>query len=154
MKTKAPLACLGLLILLSACVSPGKPVALQTVGPDPTVSSRAGDDGYLRVYSARERAVIDPNAEAFFWNNDFGRNDFLHGAAHSSYTLANAAGQVFKTVPNANGSNDSAPALVPLPPGHYQVHAAAEEYDAATFQVVVPVVIEAGRTTDVRLERR
>jgi hypothetical protein len=113
---------------------------------------RARSDGFLQVYSARERVVTDLNAEEFFWNNDFGKNEFLHRPAHTDYDIYGDGGKLIQHVSNARDINDPDPALVPLPPGTYKVQAKAEDYGGTTFTAVIPVVIQGGTTTAAHLD--
>jgi hypothetical protein len=108
--------------------------------------------GYLQVYSARERLPININGEEFVWNNDYGRNEFLYGAAHTSYSLFTPDGQSIVEVPNATGMHDASPTLLELAPGDYQVKAEAADYDGVVSTVMVPVCVHAGQTTLVRLD--
>jgi hypothetical protein len=87
--------------------------------------------------------------EEFFYNNDFGRNDFLYEAAHTHYTIYTQDGKVFEHVKNARNYEDPQPALVSLPPGRYQIEARARNYGWVT----IPVVIEANKLTVVNLQR-
>ena len=48
---------------------------------------------------------------------------------------------------NATNLADPAPALVSLPPGRYKVQAEGEEADGQIVTVLLPVLIEPGRTT-------
>lgn len=125
---------------------------LESIGPNPTIPSRMSGTGLLRVYSARERVPIDVNAEEFFWNNDYGKNDFLHGEAHTDYTLYAMDGRVLQRVHNTNGQDEARPTTVKLSPGLYRIEAAAEDYDDVTWTVMAPIVIEAGLTTTVHLD--
>jgi hypothetical protein len=67
---------------------------------------------------------------------------------HTAYTLEDAAGKSLREIDNRTGLFDSQPALVPLPAGRYQVRALAP----GGSYVVVPVVVEANRTTVVDLD--
>ena len=140
-------------ISLVGCASTPNVAVLGPVGPPPGERPSGRNEGSLRVYSARETAVMDPNAEEFFWNNDFGRNEFLHRAAHTDYTIYNGEGQLIKHVRNARGMNDGTPTLVRLPAGTYRIQALAEESGASTFQAVVPVVVKSGETIEAHLDR-
>jgi hypothetical protein len=84
------------------------------------------------------------------WDNDFGKNEFQYDPAHTDYTIYSQGGALLKRVRNARNPDDGEPALVPLPPGLYDIQAQAEDY-ARTVEVKVPVVIQAGRTTAVHL---
>ena len=106
----------------------------------------------MRVYSARERILIDVNAEEFVWNSDFGKNKFLHETAHTSYSIYAPDGRFLQRVRNTTGMNDANPALVKLSPGVYRVQADAEDYNDVTLTVMVPVCIKPGLTTSVHLD--
>lgn len=142
------------LISLAGCAGPGSVVQLQPVGPVPNSVASASAEGCLQVYTARERAPVDANATEFFWNGDFGQNQFLHGMAHSPYTVCTVEGKVLRRVPNTTGMNDPQPTRLTLAPGDYQVRAEAERYNDVTIPVVVPVRIEGGKTTVVHLDGR
>jgi hypothetical protein len=135
----------GWLCIKPQCGGPG------TGRASPDRSAQQSKEGSLQVYSARVSADVDVNAEEFFWNNDFGRNDFLYEPAHADYTIYGSDGKVLKRVRNAHDWNDGKPALVKLPPGHYEVQAQAEAYAGETIPVKVPVVIKAGHETVVHL---
>ena len=112
-----------------------KPIALAPVGPDPQSGGATGKLGYLKVYSDRE-PIIEGDNPIFY--------------QHTEYRIYDARGKFVKDVGNINGHFDTSPRLVPLPPGHYNVRARAKDY----LSVVVPVVIELGRTTRVHLDDR
>ena len=136
----------------AGCVSSSRVALLPGVGPAPSLAPANGSVGFLQVYSARERVPTDINAEEFMWNNDFGRNDFLYGAAHTAYSLYSPGGQLLMQVSNARGMNDADPTLVNLAPGDYQVKAEASDDSGAISTVMVPVCVQAGLTTLVRLD--
>jgi hypothetical protein len=144
---------LGLLLVISGCASAPRVASLPPLGPRPGQQNGQGD-GFLEVFSARLSALVDPNAQEFFWNNDFGKNDFLHELAHTDYNVYSEAGQLIERVHNANGSNDPNPALVRLQPGSYRIEAQAEDYDAVTFTALIPVVIRPGATTLAYLDQK
>jgi len=152
MKYANAIAMSGIMVWVAGCASAPKVVVQEPVGPCQRVAAEGARDGSLQVYSARERAPLDLNAEVFFWNNDFGQNGFLYGAAHTGYTIFAQNGTVFEQVRNARNLNDGQPALVRLPPGRYSIEAEAEVSGGITIAVVVPLVIEAGQTTRVHLE--
>jgi len=134
------------------CASSSRVARLSGVGPAPSATTQNETVGFLQVYSARERLPINVNGEEFFWNNDYGRNDFLYGTAHTAYTVLNHDGQLLVQVPNATGMNDAKPTLVNLAPGDYLVKAEAADYDGVTSAVMVPVCVVAGQTTVVHLD--
>jgi hypothetical protein len=142
------------LALLGAagCAAPSQQSRLPGVGPAPAPVAQATGEGFLQVYSARERVPTNLNGEEFVWNNDYGRNEFLYGAAHTGYALYRQGGQLLQSVPNARGMNDAQPTLLSLAPGSYEVKAEAVEYDGVVSTVTVPVCIEPGLTTLVHLD--
>jgi hypothetical protein len=152
MNYASSIALAAAMVWLTGCASTSNVTVLAPIGPAPGERPSNHHDGFLRVYSAREPAVIDPDAEEFFWNNDFGRREFLHQAAHTDYTIYAQDGRALKHVRNARELNDPNPALVRLPPGQYKVQAQADDYDTVTFEAVVPVVIKPGQTTEAHLE--
>lgn len=141
-------ASLGALV----CSAAPRVMELKQVGPDPALPAQNTSEGFLQVYSARERAPVDVNAETFFYNNDYGKNDFLRWDAHTRYSIYASDGRLLQEVRNSNGRNDAKPTLVKLAPGVYHIQAQAEDSAAVTHAVKVPVCIEAGRTTIVRLD--
>jgi hypothetical protein len=142
------------LALLGAagCAAPSQQARLAGVGPGPAEITQNADEGFLQVYSARERVPININGEEFVWNNDFGRNEFLYGAAHTSYALYDQSGRLLQHVSNSTGMNDAHPTLLGLSPGAYQIKAEAADYDGVISTVTVPVCIEPGLTTLVHLD--
>jgi hypothetical protein len=149
MKYVSSIAVSTAVVCLVGCASPGPVAVSDPVGPAPTVLSKAPSGSSIQVYSARVRKPVDINMEEFFWNNDFGRNDFLYEAAHTDYTIYTQDGKVFKHVKNARNYEDPQPAVVSLPPGTYKVEARARDFGWVT----VPVVIEASKLTVVNLQR-
>jgi hypothetical protein len=57
---------------------------------------------------------------------------------------------LWKSIPNHINLMDESAALVKIPEGRYRVGAESESYGVVT----VPVLIEAGKTTEVHLESR
>lgn len=116
---------------LAGCVS--GPAALAPVGPGPGGRPAAGSDGYVEVFTATHR--VDVDFEAYF-------------NPHLSYEIEDASGRTVKSVANHSSDMDEAPDVVALPPGRYVV------VGQSTWcgLVAVPVVIERGRTTVVRLD--
>src|ERR1041385_2919547 len=100
---------------LTGCASAPPLAVLAPIGPAPSQSTSGGGDGFLQIYSARQPAATDPATEEFFWNNDFGRNQFLHRPAHTDYVIATQDGGIFKRVRNARDINDPQPTRVSLP---------------------------------------
>jgi hypothetical protein len=150
MKTTHSTVLIGALVCLAGCASPTNVVVLEPIGPAPTRGLAKPGNGSLQVYSAQQRADIDPNMEEWFWNDDFGKNDFLYTPAHTDYTIYSQEGGFLKRVRNARDPNDPAPALVALPPGRYEIQAEAADA-GSTVAVKVPVVIRPGETTKVHL---
>ena len=144
---------IGVLLAITGCASAPRVAVLPALGPRPGLPAGQGD-GFLEVFSARRPAVVDPNAQEFFWNNDFGRNDFLHLPAHTDYSVYSEAGELVERVQNATDSNDPNPTLVRLRPGSYRIEAQAEDYDAVIFTALVPVVIRPGATTMAYLDQK
>lgn len=66
---------------------------------------------------------------------------------HTSYGIYTPDGKRFKWVENHIGLDDESPTPVSLPAGNYDVHA-----DSDFGPVIVPVVIAAGKTTEVKLD--
>lgn len=133
MNISQTLAALGGVILATSCAT--QRVALAPVGPDPESAVTAGSAGYLRVFSERE-PVMEGDDPVFY--------------QHTEYRIYDTRGKLVKDVGNTNGHFDTSPRRVALVPGHYTVKASAEDY----LTVLVPVVIERGRTTSVHLDDR
>ena len=134
MKNKVAFLLIGVIPLLSSCAS--QRVFLAPVGPNPFQTTVASaNTGYLKVFSERE-AISEGDTPIFY--------------QHSEYQVYNASGKLVKDVGNTSGHYDTAPETVPLPPGRYTVKARAKDY----LSVVVPVVIDAGRTTSLHLDDR
>ena len=55
------------------------------------------------------------------WNNDFGKNEFLHWTAHTRYTLYSPDGHLLQQVRNTTGMNGANPTVVKLSPGIYRL---------------------------------
>jgi hypothetical protein len=143
-----------ILALLGAagCAAPKQASQLPGVGPTPSLAAPNAGVGFLQVYSARERLPINLNGEEFVWNNDYGRNEFLYGSAHTDYSLYSKDGELLLQVPNATGMNDADPTLLKLFPGTYQVRAEAADFDGVISTVMVPVCVASGQTTLVHLD--
>ena len=121
--------CLMLLTALGACST--HPVVVQTpVGPAPAFSPTR--NGMLIVYSATYAPTME--------QSEYPR--------HTNYTVATPDNKVIEHVTNAAGTFLSKPATVILPSGKYHVRA---QYNSGGF-VVVPVVVEPGKTTVVDLD--
>lgn len=156
MQITTSLACACALFGLTGCASAPHLAVLAPIGPAPRENANVSvrPDGLLEVYSARERAITDVNAEEFFWNNDFGKNSFLFRPAHTGYDIYGQNGTLVKHVPNARDDNDAQPTVVALPPGAYEVRAQAEAYGAVTYTAMIPVVIKPGFVTVAHLEHQ
>ena len=141
-----------LLVCLVGCATASRVTMLEEVGPRPALAAQHSGEGYLRVYSAREKAPTNVYADEFFWNNDFGKNEFLHYTAHTSYSIYAPDGRLLQRVRNATGMDDANPTLVKLSPGVYRVKADAEDYNDVTSTVMVPVCIKPGLRTTVHLD--
>jgi hypothetical protein len=68
--------------------------------------------------------------------------------AHTNYTVSTVGDEVIERVANNTGSFGASPAAVQLPCGHYHVRA---QYGRGRY-VIVPVAIQAGKTTVVDLD--
>ena len=149
------LTALGMVLALvcGACASSKNYVVNEAVGPAPGQKIESAQNGILQVYSAREEADVDLNQQIFFWNNDFGKNDFMYEPAHTSYSIFTHNGLLYAHVRNALDQNDEVPTRVSIPAGSYTVEAQAEGGNVTTVKVIVPVTVKAGETTVVHLER-
>ncbi len=139
------------LLWFVGCSSIPVATSVQPVGPSPTASPAAIRDGWLRVYSAREPAELDPNLAERLWDENLGRSDLLYDSAHTDYSIFNPNGTLVERVRNAHGLTDTDPVLVELPPGQYTIAAQAEEDSGEVVGVTIPVVIERGKRTTVHL---
>jgi len=122
----------GLAVLAIGCTTARTPVVLAPVGPARPEQQAGVATGYLQVYSA---------AWPYF--------DGVYYYPHTDYRIYSEDGTLLERVRNATAWMDENPALVRLAVGRYVVEAESESYG----WVRVPVVIENGRTTPVRLER-
>ena len=150
-----PIQCMAsaaLAVVLMGCASAPRVAVQEPVGPCHRVATEGSVEGSLRVLSARRAADVDVNAETYFWNNDFGRNEFMRTSARSGYTIYDGAGRVFRKVSDGQDGLDFKPVRVTLPAGDYTVEARAELSSTDDETVLIPVVIEAGQTTTVDLE--
>ena len=143
---------LGAAVLSAGCASTTTYVSAP-VGPSPGQQPEKAQTGVLQVYSARKEADVDLNKQAFFWNNDFGKNEFMYEAAHTDYNIYSEDGKLFDLVRNSHDYSDDQPAKVNIPAGTYKIEAEAEAGNVTTVKVMVPVVIKPGETTVVHLER-
>ena len=122
---------LAVLWFLTSCTT--SPVQVQAIGPKPPVIHYSGGAGYLVVYTDTEAEHLDKGLPYYL---------------HTSYIIKTQAGARVRWVPNHLGDMDQSPEVVSLPSGTYQVVAESRDYG----RVYVPVVIEAGQTTEVHLE--
>jgi len=136
------------------CTTSSQVARLPGVGPAPSAAASNAGEGFLQVYSAPLRVPTNVNGEEFYANSDYGQNDFLSYAAHGGYSLFSQDGQLLQQIPNSKGMNDANPTLLKLAPGAYQVRAEATEADGTSSTVMVPVCIDPGLTTVVRLDGR
>jgi hypothetical protein len=121
--------------LLAGCAL--TPIALNPVGPAPDMPNQAacfptGGLGQLRVYTATK--VHEIGDDTYFY-------------AHTGYRICTKDGQLWKLIPNHTDNTDEAASLVQIPAGDYRIFARSEAYNL----VSVPVVIQAGKTTEVHL---
>jgi len=133
MKTKN-IALIGAVIipLLAGCAS--TPVALNSVGPAPVRPAvEHVPTGWLRVYTATNAREIGDNT--YFYT-------------HTGYHIYVEDGKLWKYIPNHTGDMDESVADVQIPEGNYRISAQSEAYNL----VSVPVIIRAGKTTDIHLE--
>lgn len=108
-------------------------IVLQTaVGPAPFDTGTGSSEGRLVVYSALGGGNSNPDS----------------GPHHSDYKIYAADGKQLKYVSNWVGTFIEDPATVGLAPGNYTVAAKA----IASGTVKVPFAIEAGKTTEIRLD--
>ncbi len=119
-------------MLLTSCASKDQVVIAAPVGPIPREAV-----GMLIVYSATEQ-----------WPEVIGGDD-TYRYPHTGYEISTTDGRPVKTVRNALSNWDELPTRVELREGNYVVRALSQ-----TFELVsVPVVIRAGRLTELHLER-
>jgi hypothetical protein len=133
-KTAALSLLAGGLLLPAGCATAPTGAALPTVGPMPGAYGQfGGAKGYLQVFSA-PRAINDGGIMYY---------------PHTPYSVYATDGKKAAACQNHAGPDDQVPFVVPLPPGRYEVYAAA----AGLGRVRVPVMIQRGRLTLVFLER-
>jgi hypothetical protein len=143
------IAVAGALVLLAGCASSPQLVTLAPIGPAPnTAPAKTGPDGWLQVYSAKQAIPLQMEGGQWWrWDTPYAPKTLPRSSAHTGYIVRTAEGRSIRFIRNARNETDSTPTLVALPPGHYQVEARAEESDGHIVRVVLPVVIESGRTT-------
>jgi hypothetical protein len=115
--------------LVASCASVPPTIVRETVGPSPAVAVAGEDNGFLTVYSATA------------WMTD---GDGPLQLRHTNYEIDSADGTLLQVVSNG----DDEPSRVTLPKGVYTVAASSD----TSGEVRVPVAIEAGKITVVRLE--
>jgi hypothetical protein len=120
--------------LLAGCAI--TPVALDPVGPAPDNTQQSAyvpaGLGWLRLYTAT-RTVPEGDATYYY--------------PHSGYKIYAESGKLLEFVPNHIDGMDESATLLKIPAGKYKVLARSEPYNV----VIVPVVIQAGKTTEVHL---
>ena len=136
-------------VCLMGCASSETRIS-SPLGPRPGATTSAEPSGTLQVFSAHQKVDSDINFEEFFAGAEALRE--FDEPAHTDYSLCSRTGEFLRRVQNARDSQDAEPTLLPLPPGRYQVKAEAEGADCLRTRVIVPVIVEAGRTTRVHLE--
>ncbi len=132
MKTIPYLIGTALTALLAGCASPA--LVLAPVGPNPAGLTRDNPNGQLEVFSALTAQAEGDNPTWY---------------QHTDYYLDSPQGKELRHVDNAIGYYATAPRIISLPAGHYLVKARAKGY----LWITVPVVVEAGRTTKVHLDK-
>jgi hypothetical protein len=122
------------LFMLTAggCTAIPPAVVLEPVGPAATVAQPA--QGYLIV--ATEVEPPSMSADTMF-------------CPHTAYAIYDRHGVFLRTVRNHLGPWDESPERVSLRPGNYTISAQA----SSRGDVLVPVIIRQGETTQVDLER-
>jgi hypothetical protein len=151
MKYTNSIAVVGALALLTGCASAPNVAILEPVGPAPASQTKVLGQGALQVYSARQQEPIQANDMEWQWDYNQGNNGFTYGLAHTDYVILTQDGKPLHYVRNARNPADPDPALVTLPPGRYEVQAEAEESGPKMANVVIPVLVEPGKTTVVHL---
>ena len=123
----------GLVPFMSGCIS--NPMELAPVGPAGGQAA-VGTKGYLQVFSATEKSLPIASDDPTYIN------------LHTSYDIKDASGKSVKYVANHMSNMDEWPDQVRLPAGNYNIVAESASYGLVT----VPVKIETGQTTVVRLD--
>jgi hypothetical protein len=121
-------------VLFAGCADHRGPVVLDTVGPSAVLAVPSGPAGALVVFSAFDGRLT-------------AANDADH-RRHSDYRVFAADGRLLRDVRNDSGTVWEGPVQIELPPGSYRVVARANGYGSVT----VPLVVAAGRVTEVHLE--
>lgn len=147
MKCMKSIAAASALVWLAGCASAPKIAILEPVGPPPVGQQQVHGPGSLQVYTARQKEPAQVNLSEWSVDYRFRTNPFAYGLAHTDYTICTMDGHILQYVRNATNPADPEPALVSLSPGRYQVQAEAENAHGQTVSVILPVLIEPGRTT-------
>jgi hypothetical protein len=133
--TQARLAALGGLFMtlpVLSCCATHATLALEGSKVQSDATCPPSASGSLVVYSATYPQTLEQSEYP----------------AHTNYTVATVGDQVIERVANNTGSFGAVPASVQLPCGQYHVRA---QYGAGRF-VIVPVAIQAGKTTILDLD--
>jgi hypothetical protein len=134
-RTSIPAFLACLISLTSGCAFNRQTVLTASVGPSPSAPVSASPNGNLLVYSAVE--TPDP-ADAEY-----------SSPHHSGYSLFSADGARPKYIYNRASTFREEPETVPLYPGRYKIVALA----SGAGTVTVTLIIEAGKTTSVYLDK-
>jgi hypothetical protein len=124
----------GIIPFLAGCVS--APMVLAPVGPDAIGRAVPGSKGYLQVFSATEKSMPIASDDPAYFN------------LHTGYDINDAAGKSVRFVPNHASNMDEWPDEVTLTAGNYNIVAES----TCCGLVTVPVIIQAGKITDVHLD--
>ena len=137
MKQHCPLLAAAILVAMSGCAT--APVAVQApVGPNPAIRASGDRAGQLSVYTAREQMHNDSQFQTAYYQE-------------TAYAIYDSGGRKIRNVNNNNSSEFFAvPRTIELPPGRYQIHAWMAS--GLGERVIVPVVVESGRKTEVHLD--
>ncbi len=133
MRNPLILACL--LGLAQGCAFNRPTILTALVGPPASAVPSLSPKGALAVYSAFDHGTPGDPPYA--------------SPHHSGYRLLSAEGSRLKYIYNRTSSFSEDPEIVPLSPGTYKIVATASAFGT----VIAPVLIEAGKTTSVHLDR-
>ena len=135
MKLKSIILIVSVIIpFVTSCVN--KPLALAPIGPNSTVRSSGGIEGYLQVFSATQKSA--PVVSDDSWLLDL----------HTGYDIYGQSGKERRFVPNHMSNLDTSPDTVALLAGTYNIVAESTWCGLVT----VPVVIQKGKITAVHLD--
>jgi hypothetical protein len=129
-----PLAALAA-FFMAGCASSDSKLVLAPVGPPQPPMVSLNSDGTLLVYTAYQTGVPSPYLPENL-------------RQHSDYDLRGDDGKLLRHISNQAGDQSEAPVPVPLPAGSYKIVARTNGFGLVT----VPVVIVAGRLTELHLE--